>query len=160
MKANELMIDDWVLKDMYDSEEDQMYKRPDYQPYQIQNGEDIDLACETNCIGDADVYLPIHLTPKILEKNGFYWGYPVDIEDMASNVFGGIGIAIEMPHKSWVWDEGDGVVSLIFPNECDGGQITVTYNDRYINLVFSDTVNVHELQHALRLCGIKKEIVI
>ena len=45
MKANELMIGDWVLKDMNYSEEDPMYTRPDYQPYQIQNGEDIDLAC-------------------------------------------------------------------------------------------------------------------
>lgn len=69
MKPTELMIGDWVLKDMNYSEDDPMYTRPDYQPYQIQDGEDIDLACETNCIGDTSVYQPIPLTEELLTRN-------------------------------------------------------------------------------------------
>lgn len=73
MKASDLMIGDWVLMDLNYSEEDPMYTQPNYQPYKIRSGEDIDLACETNCIGDADVYQPIQLTKEILEKNGWFW---------------------------------------------------------------------------------------
>ena len=72
------MIGDWVLKDMNYSEEDPLYTKLDYRPYQIMSGEDIDLACETNCIGDADVYQPIPLTPEILEMNGFTENYRYD----------------------------------------------------------------------------------
>ena len=126
MKATELMIGDWVLMDMNYSEEDPMYTKTNYQPYKIQNGEDIGLACETNCIGDADVYQPIPLTPEILERNGIRYQFG-------------------MP-----WYQGGADGAFEFRYRSDDGSTQVQVPIRY----------VHELQHALRLCAIEKEIVI
>lgn len=114
---------------------------------------------ETNVVTPLflDDLEPIPITPKILEKNGFYWGYPVDVEDMASNVFG--ELPIEMPDKSWVWDEGAGVISITFPNDSDGGEISCENGYCYFSFVFDRIIYVHQLQHALKLCGINKNIV-
>lgn len=71
LNCKSLMIGDWVLKDMNYSEEDPMCTKLDYRPYQITSGEDIDIAIESNCIGDGSIYLPIPLTPEIIEKIGF-----------------------------------------------------------------------------------------
>ena len=73
--------------------------------------------------------IPIPLTPEILDKNGF--------KDMG--FFGKLEI---------------GPWRLI----CDSGNLAVLHEGReeeYINIPIS---YVHELQHALRLCGIDKEI--
>ena len=134
MKAEELMIGDWVLKDMNYSEEDPMYTRPDYQPYQIQNGEDIDLACETNCIGDADVYQPIPLTPDILERTGF---------EKVQNL-----LVLQ-------WENGV-YPSMIFV-EYNPENYCLFIND----MMFPKPVRfLHELHHILIDCGIKKEIIL
>ena len=128
MKANELMIGDWVLMDMNYSEDDPMYTRLDYQPYQIQNGEDIDLAEETNCIGDASVYQPIPLTPEILEKNGFVYNeipFVLSYEQFGLSIYG----------------------------------IQGSYHINCGQNVSMDVSYIHQLQHALRLCKIDKEIV-
>ena len=128
------MIGDWVLKDMNYSEEDPMYTRPDYQPYQIQNGEDIDLACETNCIGDADVYQPIPLTPDILERNGF---------EKVQNL-----LVLQ-------WENGV-YPSMIFV-EYNPENYCLFIND----MMFPKPVRfLHELHHILIDCGIKKEIIL
>lgn len=116
MKANELMVGDWVF--LFD-----------------------ETPVKVDCIGNAEVYLtepkgqheldwnvtyehikPIPLTPEILEKNGFR-----DI------------------------DKGE---------NCDGFDIYWRNgNDGYsINMQDLHLHYVHELQHALRLCGISKEI--
>ena len=133
MKAKELMIGDWVLMDMNYSEDDPMYARPDYQPYQIWNGEDIDLAEEENCIGDADVYQPMPLTDNILRDNGFEYFH----KNFAS-------LSYEHPFAlrldKWPDENGCGGIWTI----CDIIEI------RY----------VHQLQHALRDCGIDEEIKI
>ena len=134
MKANELMIGDWVLKDMNYPEEDPMYTRPDYQPYQIQDGEDIDLACETNCIGDVDVYQPITLTTEILKKNNFLCYdhhedcYCISGKKMIYTDCREFGIWTRNIAGDWEW--------------------------------FSIGVcqYVHQLQHILKDCGIEKEV--
>jgi hypothetical protein len=64
MKANELMIGDWVIYNPNVFVDDEYESIKDYYPIQISNGEDIDLAIE-GC------YQPIPLTPEVLEKNGF-----------------------------------------------------------------------------------------
>lgn len=134
MKATEIMIGDWVLKDMNYSEEDPMYTRPDYQPYQIQNGEDIDLACETNCIGDADVYQPISITPDILERNGF---------EKVQNL-----LVLQ-------WENGV-YPSMIFV-EYNPENYCLFIND----MMFPKPVRfLHELHHILMDCGIEKEITL
>lgn len=71
MEAKELMLFDCVFMDKNYAEEDPIYAKVCYEPYQIKDGEDIDLAKERNCIGDDTIYRPIPLTPEILGLNGF-----------------------------------------------------------------------------------------
>lgn len=104
--------------------------------------------------GDNEGYepQPIPLTPKILEKNGWYYGLTSDEED-AEQCLGGCHY-----NRHWCYDEGAGSISLIFPNDTDGGELIIddlSFN-RHLNLVFCDTLHVHELQRALRLCGLDK----
>ena len=73
---------------------------------------------------------PIPLTPEILEANGF-----------------------ELLRDTWYFNQ-------------EGKPILIRFADDYIVIIINgDKVPmklryVHELQHALRLCGIKKEIII
>lgn len=96
----------------------------------------------------------IPITQKILEKNGFYFGYTSFEEDMMSTA----GVSKE---KGWVWDEGAGSVKIIFPNESDGGIIILSDQnfDRDINFFFVKTIYVNELQQLMNICRIDKEIV-
>lgn len=98
---------------------------------------------------------PIPLTSEILEKNEFYWGYTSNEEEIASNTIA----QLSEDDKGWVWDEGDGAVKVIFPNEADGGMVLID-GGKSLTLVFDNVLYLHELQHALRLCGIDKEIEI
>ena len=144
LNCKSLMIGDWVLKDMNYSEDDPMYTKLDYRPYQIMSGEDIDLACETNCIGDADVYQPIPLTAEILEKNGFkrhitapcgYYHAPaIDMYDVLFH-------ASEDSYED-TWHT----------------EVFTDHNDN--NFVLYNLCYVHELQHLLKLVGINKEIIL
>ena len=132
MKAKELMIGDWVLCDR-NAQSDYEFDNVDYQPYQIANGEDIDYAFEQNMIGDADVYQPIPLTKEILEKNfdkKTMYGVFDDYFDFEIREFSD-SIYIVNYHSC----------EMPVPDTQIGG------------ICF-----VHELQHALRLCGIEKEI--
>lgn len=119
MKANELMIGDWVLADGV--------------PYRVE------AIHRTGAISvgnwnhyNPNFIAPIRLTHEILEKNGF--------ERLGTNyVLIGHPFVLTNPSK---------------PDE---------YKDNYWLRVASVAVNikyVHELQHALRLCGIEKEITI
>ena len=95
---------------------------------------------------------PIILTPEILEKNGWYYGLTSDEED-AEQCLGGCHY-----NRHWCYDEGAGSISLIFPNDTDGGELIIddqSFN-RHLNLVFCDTLHVHELQRELRLCGLNE----
>lgn len=91
---------------------------------------------ERELFADPEDVQPIPLTPEILEKNGYIcrgglWVIP-EVKRLDLGLFA-IGI-----------DDGCGVGLCIMP----GGEITY----------FCDSV--HQLQHALRLCGIEKEIVL
>ena len=131
MKPTELMIGDWVL--LFD-------KYP----------------AKVEAIGDNDAFLldtdgvrwnvgyafikPIALTPETLEKNGF--------EDVGSEVYE----CDVLPFYIW-W-------------ECDRHRLGIdiedsTYDKENFGQMLRVPVScVHELQHALRLCGIEKEIVL
>lgn len=101
---------------------------------------------------------PIPLTPEILEKNGFYYGYTSREEDAANNTI----TSLSETDKGWCWDEGGGAIKVIFPNEADGGLVELddqSFN-RYLSFVFCDNLYFHELQHTLKLCGIEKEIIL
>lgn len=75
---------------------------------------------------------PIPLTPKILEKNGFE----------------------ELKDKSWVGHNHHCHIQQ------HGSSWTLLANKRgfYRTIRFESLVFVHELQHALRLAGVEKEI--
>ena len=95
---------------------------------------------------------PIPLTAEILEKNGWYYGLTSDEED-AEQCLGGCHY-----NRHWCYDEGAGSISLIFPNDTDGGELIIddqSFN-RHLNLVFCDTLHVHELQRTLRFCGLNE----
>lgn len=130
MKPTELMIFDWVLKDMNYSEDDPMYTKLDYRPYQIISGDDIDIAIESNCIGDGTIYLPIPLTLEVLEKNGF------ELRDG----FLYHRIDDKPHHYDFKLKNGGVFTSEGYTLECGIYLLTIRY--------------VHELQHALRLCGL------
>ena len=147
MLCKELMVRDWCCD------------RHGF-PMQITNvGDDYAYATFEGNEGDPwefddkdDQPKPIPLTPEILEKNGWYYGLTSDEED-AEQCLGGCHY-----NRHWCYDEGAGSISLIFPNDTDGGELIIddqSFN-RHLNLVFCDTLHVHELQRELRLCGLNE----
>jgi len=140
MKVTDLMIGDWVEV--------------------VQNGEKHfaqvrmidgygDNATANECICDAIYYSineiePIPLTPEILEKNGFEL-YEQDFTSHKVYKFGSLDY-IEV--DEWYMGVGGYVEYKHFNT-----------THRFIHYVFK-LYYVHELQHALKLCGIEKEIVL
>ena len=74
---------------------------------------------------------PIPLTPEILEKNGFHKEWDEDIILMVCDT-----IIVEIGNMYKIYKDGK----------------------MYLRRVLSPLYYVHQLQHALRLCGISKEI--
>ena len=119
MKANELMIDDWVL--------DKKTNRP----YKI---------IGTNDLLFHNDYSPIPLTAEILEKIGFVEFMPHNWQIVIDNIM----IEIREPeHNMAIWLDWE---------EHDTGT--------YASYILPGSNFVHELQHALQLCEIDKEIEI
>lgn len=129
MKANELMIGDWVL-----------YNETPQQILEI-SGIDDEVYLETDELVHQSEIQPIPITQEILEKNGF----------------------VQSPHFKEVY-------RIVNYDEYLRVGINMK-NGRYLNIIktFEDGSEefnyntpipkfVHELQHALRLCGIDKEI--
>ena len=147
LRPEDLMVGDWVL--LFD-------KTP----------------VKVDCIGNVEVYLteprgqheldwrvtyehikPIPLTPEILEKNGFVMeerdGVAVRYS-FATNLYNPTQAAIQ-----FAFYDGGVFADKLFkcrasPKDCYG------INELHI----CDLKFVHELQHALRLCGIDKKIVL
>lgn len=152
MKANELMIGDWVW---YDN-----------QPYQIRrlgifgenrDGESFPAVCVGKPIGiglivEINEVEPISLTPEILKKNGF------ECRDDLVKSFGDPETFIwendecDLAMVEWLdsYNDGESRWGEYWLMDINGvnGKISIRNNILY----------VHELQHALRLCGIEKEI--
>lgn len=88
-------------------------------------------------------YKPIPLTAEILEKNGF----------KCTEVY-----------EKYEWIERHNAIWVIMGDSNDGLKLNVIHIDgwqRRIPLCYHNIIfYVHQLQHALRLCGIEKEIVI
>lgn len=128
MKAEELMIDDWV---MYHNE--LLHKS---YPTRVEDGEHIDyIASNAN-------FEPIPLTPEILEKNGFV-----------------------LKPDGWLWcedkdNEEQDYIFIQFRKGCDGVRICELGFVNKVQARFRQINDVHELQHALRLFRIKKDIVL
>ena len=149
LRSKDLMIGDWVRGFVPDSNST---------IYGIFNEQRIAIIAEPSKAYielSIDDIQPIPLTPEILEKNGFKkgigfgysetyptycWGYHNDVTDLAS---------VEVTF----YDKPIGAVKVLVRME------TNSLHPCGFNTFHScDLENVHELQHALRLCGIDKEI--
>ena len=126
MRAEELMIRDWVL---------------DGHVYAQVTSITCDGIIETthNEFSNIELVEPIPLTPEFLEKNGFVKF--ISSQYTLPNCSAGVILTTlkEMPNATGKW--------LV--------AIKKGYTDAKIAIT-----HVHELQHALKLCGIKKEIVL
>lgn len=144
MKANELMIGDWVRIDEPDKYagatgqiQSLMYYREDDSAYFnvfIQGK----FGYVSRDVRSDDIR-PIHLTADILEKNGF--------ENIGDDTY-------QLEEKPcWFW-----VDFFRHTYGCEYDTSTYEYEDDEHRLKLYGIPSVHELQHALRLCGIEKEI--
>ena len=139
MRANELMIGDWVYSAFTISE----------LPCKItclKNHEGEYTSIETtNVIGVTDIasLSPIPLTTEILEKNGFK---PYIPENHLETVYACQDVSKAVADELYaLWPYRDGSFYLLLRVD---GKDMVRMGVHYI----------HQLQHALRLCGISKLI--
>ena len=135
MKANELMIGDLVtFKDCQNDKHPIIVKiwqiNADGDAFASIDGSD---ALDEISIDDEVVGIP--LTPEILEKNGWHNHGPRYYENYS------VEFELQAYHD-------------------DGGFGIVVPSDEYGSAIFTDIKYVHELQHALRLCRIDKEIAL
>ena len=130
MKANELMLGDWVA-----------YRKdfPDRVNAIAIGGHAVSL--EHDSWQQMSSIQPIPLTPEILKKNGFDFLY--------SSVPGGTPQEQRMRKVDTYEWRG---IAVNYYHETNDFQI-VNFRGVRINYV-------HQFQHALRLCGIEKEIVL
>lgn len=128
MKAKELMQFDWVC-----IENDPTPRQVDF----IRTGE---VGLYWNKIVTPPYIKPIPITPEILEKNGFK-GEMYAFLDISPNLYLEYYYHEHRLREWWTgideWNNHAEVKEIVFKCQC-----------HYI----------HELQHALRLCGIEKEI--
>lgn len=129
------MVGDWVKLDFYDvpygDEEEATWKNGKITAIHHGNWVDANFGGPLDeCDIEVEDVQPIPLTPEILEKNGFRKGCYV----------GGY-YSPDCPFRVFTKTEGACGFTTLFDDE----------------IHFSCTF-VHQLQHALRLCGIEKEI--
>ena len=138
MKATELMVGDWVnfLVDTVGGETREDPMTNEYQPMQIVSlsswrNNDGDVESAEGVINDIDQVKPIHLTDEILKKNGFSL-------------------------------QSDNTEFFKLDTYCFGNELCEflihRLNNEYYQFGPAKIRNVHELQHAMRLCGIEKEV--
>ena len=145
MKATELMTGDWVcLKDDTKCEF----------PLKVDGvlTDDISLEGEGFLGGVDGLIRPIPITPEILEKNGWHFDltpYEKDLNECC-------GMSID---KHWCYADTNIDISLFFPiTGVEMGRLDVNNHHlkRYLEFVLRDTLYVHEMQNALRLCGLNE----
>lgn len=143
MKAEELMIGDWVLA------EGKLTQVTDIDKYDGINRKWI-AGCENGgCIWEEYIE-PISLTPEIFEKSGFTLNeeenpiftirvYSLDADDVA---------VIQRPKGGW---------KFMYGKETSNQQNLFFGDGKFVCMPIQ---YVHELQHILKVCGIDKEIVL
>ena len=138
MKANELMIGDWLYSiiDRYDHIEKKPVKITGIRTEddELLQGNDSDVWYH------IETYEPIPLTKEILEKNGF-------------TTYG----------ETWYLPNKNVSVSFLMYDTIINVKRGDDYFFKKVPCAYRDCaenrhVYVHQLQHALRLCGIEKEI--
>lgn len=138
LRALNLMIGDWVKvtdDDTDDSFIGQVKAIDELENINVQEGEDVAYPYSIDCLE------PIPLTPEILEKNGF-----------VKQGFDGW----EIDHKN---DDGIMDWMTLWRNDYIRPHLLIKSFVSLLGSFSSFGINyVHQLQHALRLCGIEKEI--
>ena len=134
MEANRLMIGDWVRR-CWTCEDTGREVVRDFQITEIRkNGETLYAWGKSGNMGRVDELEPIPITAEILEKNGFVKSGNYEVWRIICNDY-------EMRVTPWRF-------AVIF---LENGADKEEYSAPRPSFV-------HELQQALRLCGIKKEI--
>ena len=146
MKTTDLMVGDWVLI----NDAPHKIQAIDSIDAEIQADDELYYFGEDKCHSE-DKIEGIPITPEILKKNDWYWGFTSDEKNFKSCVMG----AFE-PH--WVYDKGAREISLYFDKDTDGGALRIADQrfNRRLDFFWCDTLYVHELQHALRICGLNE----
>ena len=152
MKANELMIGDWVR--ITDDDTDAFFDARVGTLTRVENifvvppGEEMAQPFSIDCVE------PIPITPEILEKNGFdINGIPEDMQPVEER---------DWSDDTYVWsgqETPDEVMEVCVYME-DPNNFFAEIICQYCHVDGVHIKYVHELQHALRLCGIEKEIVL
>ena len=141
MKANELQIGDLVnfLIDVEGGDTENDPQNEVYQPMQVNTIASWEVGGEVESmdgvINDPEQLLPIAITAEILEKIGFWREHNV-------------GYVMEEGEYEIIYDLFDHKLRILKNRE------------QILNLEYWGEMCVHELQHALRLCNIDKEIEI
>ena len=86
----------------------------------------------------GDCLSPIPLTAEILEKNGF----------------------VKQAYDGWLISENNGRRLVEYRTDYFGGLLRINYAEEPFSKISIKLKHVHELQHALKLCRINKEIKI
>ena len=137
MGIENLMVGDWVLVKELDYN-DKTTVVSEYQ-HQIRLKD----FAEAYNAGEYKVYEPIPLTPEILEKNGFFDSYTNEKLDK---------------NEAYVWYDVYGYEVTV---DMKSNNIKVKHDARILlDLWYTEVVPVHELQLAIKHCGIKKEITL
>lgn len=149
MKANELMIGDWVrlrykrsdmaevVKDFQVSELRRFYKESPYiEAWSKESGN----------MGDVEKLEPISLTSEILEKNGF-----VKVRDFIWEI---------REQNTCIKYNWHGKIMIEITNTLSKKDERGRCNIAAYTIGWLDDMFVHQLQHALKLCGIEKEITL
>ena len=130
MKQEELMVGDWY------------YWEAEGKKYPLQ------VTKETFALADEDIanFQAIPLTVEILEKNGFVANKHV----------------YPYPYYEYMNEDGKLKVGFAFPqgNKTSYKEPWICIDSKYVFVEHLPCVFVHQLQHALRLCGIPKEIIL
>jgi hypothetical protein len=137
------MIDDWVLINGVP----QKVQAIDSADDEIMADDELYTFCQDRVHSEDDIQ-PIPLTTEILEKNG--WEHDPSMERLI------IDCKLFIDRERWMsWDSKYHCLEILIR---DSKQLS-QYNLKELRLDVPCT-NVHELQHALRLCGIEKEITL
>lgn len=143
MEAKDLIIGDWVRISDDDTDEyfDAQIKGVDFldNVYAPIPGE------EKPCPFSIDCVEPIPLTPEILEKNGF--------ENVSV-------ITVGTAKMRWVSEDTRTEITIWMDDTLPMEIVKNVYYEDEVSYTLPFPGTVHQLQHALRLCEIDKEIVV
>jgi hypothetical protein len=142
MNIKELSIGDWVRHTFYEENVRIVRLYGDSERVLAEKGK-LSIQCHLNH------FEPIPLTPEIWEKNGFTLITEKDVQEQMLN---------PKLAKNPVWGlkiGGRPASHLVAKQRADGSFTITTAN---LEMFKHKIVYVHQLQHALRLAGIEKEI--